>query len=147
MLGLLNPWVILGLVLAFAGVGIKGYWMGQDAARAEWAVATMKETTLAEKVRGEIRTEGQKISSGLEEKVGQIKVENKTIVRNIRKETEVHHVLTDVNCAYPPTTVRVVNDARAGGVRKPSGGGEDAPRPAAGKPLTVVPGAGAVARR
>lgn len=42
-MGLLNPWVILGIVLAVAGAGFQGYRMGsksaQDAARAAHATA------------------------------------------------------------------------------------------------------------
>lgn len=132
MFGLANPWVILGLVIAFAAVGIKGYFMGQESTRAEWLAATMKEQQLAEQIRGEIRNEGDKISAGLEERIGKIRVVHRTVNQVVKKEIEVHHVLKDPRCRYPESTVRVLNDARSG---------KDAPRPAAGQPAGPVPAA------
>ena len=128
-----NPWMILGIVLFVAATALTSFRAGMKYERADHLAETITEQKLAEKIRSDIRAEGDKISSTLEDRIGKIKVENKTIVRNIRKETEVHHVLTDPNCAYPPSTVGVLNDARRGA---------DVARPAAGKPDGKVPSPG-----
>jgi len=122
---ILNPWILLGIVLALAASAYQGYQMGRNGANADHLIEVMKEASAAEVVRGAIRDEGQKLSKGLEEGIGKIKIEEKTVNRYFTKEKEVHHVLSDSNCTYPPSTVRVLNSAR--GKKEPA-------TPAASKP-------------
>ena len=129
-----NPWILLGIALALAAAGYQGYRMGRDGAEADFLIEVMKEASASERVRGEIRNIGQDLSKKLALEVAGIKVEQKTVNRYITKEKEVHHVLTDADCTYPASTVRVLNSAR---------GKKDPTRPATGKPDAAVPATGA----
>lgn len=135
---ILNPWILLGIVLALAASAYQGYQMGRNGANADHLIEVMKEASAAEVVRGAIRDEGQKLSKGLEEGIGKIKIEEKTVNRYFTKEKEVHHVLSDSNCTYPPSTVRVLNSAR---------GKKESATPAAGKPDGKVPAPGTDRRK
>ncbi len=131
MLSLLaNPWTLLAI-----GVGLvfsHGYFYieGRSSANADCLAQKMLAIKVKEVIRGAIRVTGDKLSSDLEKQLGNIKIEQKTIVRNIRKEKEIHHVLTNPDCAYPVSTVRVLNRARRGNA---SGG------PPASQPAGTVP--------
>ena len=109
-----NPWMILGIVLFVAATALTSFRAGMKYERADHLAETITEQKLAEKIRSDIRAEGDKISSTLEDRIGKIKVENKTVVQRIQREREVHHVLTSPDCAFPASTVKVLNDARAG---------------------------------
>ena len=134
MLSLLaNPWTLLaigvGLVFSHGYVYVEG----RQSANADCLASKMMAIQVKEQIRGAIRATGDRISEDLEGKLGKIKIEQKTIVRNITREKEVHHVLSNPDCAYPVSTVRVLNGARRGATGA---------RPATSKPAGVVPPSG-----
>ena len=135
---LLNPWVLLGIALAVAGAFWRGYSTGKDVAEADYLVEVMKEGAVSEQVRGAIRKFGQEVSIKLVTEIAGIRIEEKTVNRYITKEKEVHHVLTDVDCTYPPSTVRVLNSAR---------GKKDPTRFSSGEPVGEVPATGTDRRK
>jgi hypothetical protein len=133
MLSLLaNPWTLLaigvGLVLSHGVV----YLEGRKSANADCLADKMLAIKVKEVIRGAIRVTGDKLSQDLETKLAGLKVENKTVNRYITREKEIHHVLTNPDCAYPVSTIRVLNGARRGNA---SGG------PPASQPAGTVPAA------
>lgn len=134
IISILNPWFLLGALVFVAIVSGTAFLGGVRYARADYLAAVLKEQKLEEKIRGDIRTLGNQLSTDLETGFSNIKVENKTINRYIKREKEVHHVLTNPDCAYPDSTVRLLNSARSG--KSPTGA-------AASKPAAEVRPAGA----
>lgn len=88
MIGLANPWVILGFVLALIGATATGYFKG----RADYAsVCDAKIVKMQDDTQAAKDAEAAKIneaSTGLETKNAEARVIYRTITRNVDREVE-----------------------------------------------------------
>lgn len=109
--------IIVGVaVLAFAGwtwgAYHKGYTSGSEDVKAEVAAREAERKSLTEEVRTAVNDAGNTLSRKLEKRIANIRVENTTINNEITREKEIHRVLTNPDCSYPLTTVKLRNNAR-----------------------------------
>lgn len=133
----MNPWLIVGALIAMAAAGGGGAWLGYDYAAANCKAAEADRRELA----AEIRTANLQLADGIasrtEAAIGGIRIENKTFNNEVRHEREIHtKVLENPDCAVPLSTVGVLNRARGA----PAGGS------GAGEPARDVPAGGAAAQ-
>ncbi len=131
MNALLNPWVIVGALIALAASGAGGAWLGYDYASSKCKAAEDDRRALV----AQIRTANLQLADGIaartESAIGQIRVVNKTINNEVRHEREVYtKVLDNADCAIPASTVGVLNRARGY-----AGGGSGAGEPARAVPI------------
>lgn len=105
MKAFLNPWVILGVLLAIAGAGVYGIHVGRGLEIA----ARAKEVALEERIQRTLATE-----------VSKLKVTNTTIRQTIQGKTIEVPVYRD--CRNDPAVVGLLNDILAGKAAKPAGG-------------------------
>lgn len=115
MLGL-NPWVLLGLVLAWlASVATSG-WLGYDYATGKSAQERLTMERLAATIRASNQEATDALGTKLEERLGKLRIVNTTINQEVRHEREIQtRVLDNPDCALPPSTVRLLNNARGYG--------------------------------
>ena len=114
----MNPYLILVVMLGFAGFGVGGFRLGVDHEKAS-------EKDKAETVAAAIEAANQASADA----ISKIKVKNSTIYNEIQRET--HEKLIYSECRHSPDGVRLVNQAldpsalRIGGGKLPSA---DAPK-------------------
>lgn len=130
-MALINPWMIIGALVAAALIAAGAGKLGYDYRDGKCKAAQLERAELV----AEIRTANLALADGIatrtETAIGQIRVQNTTINREVRHEREIHtKVLENPDCAIPPSTVRVLRRARGLG-------GDD--QPAAGEPGGAVP--------
>jgi hypothetical protein len=101
VLRFLNPWVILGVLLAIAGAGGLGYYKGNAHARTAALAEAAKQMTLEEKIQTTIATE-----------VSKIKVTNTTLKQTIQGKTVEVPVYRD--CRHDPVVLGLLNDLLTG---------------------------------
>ena len=131
------PWLLLGAGIAVAAAGAGGSMLGYRYADGRCKAAALERAELVAELRSANLALADGIAARTEIAIGQIRVENTTINREIRREREVHYeVLENPDCAVPSSTRILLERAR--GIR-----GDD--RPAAGEPRGAVPGAAAPA--
>lgn len=145
MLGFLagvNPWMIVGALVALAAATAAGGKLGYDLAAAQCKSAELDRELLAERLRTENIELADEISARTEQQLGRIRITNRTITQEVRHEREVYtQVLDNPACAVPVSTVRVLNRARGA-----PGTGSGAGEPASPMPGTAAPaGPGAAA--
>jgi hypothetical protein len=134
--------VIIGVVFGLLFTHGFAFHAGQSVEEGKAASVALVREAMAGVVKDSIADMGHQLGADVLTGFKQIQVTNQTVVRNIYNEKEVHRVLSDPNCAWPVSTVRVRNESRldpdpafrAGqrpdaGVRKPAAapGGEAAP--------------------
>lgn len=131
------PWALLGAGIAVVVAGTSGAFLGYRYADGRCKAAALERAQLAAEVRSANLALADGIAARTEAAIGQIRVENTTINREIRREREVHYeVLENPDCAIPRST-RILLD-RARGVSADD-------RPAAGEPGVSVPAPDAAA--
>jgi len=119
-----NPWVLLGLVVAFVGVGVGGFLFGTDYQEGQHAKIQLLIERAAEntRVRRQALTDEQSVLFA--EAVS--KMQTKTVVVN----KEVRHELQVIEKLYtqplPESSVRVLNSARGWEGKDGSGSGTPA---------------------
>ncbi len=101
MIKFVNPWVILGVLLAILGAGGLGYYKGNEHAKTAALADQAKQQTLEEKIE-------RSIAAGL----AQIKVQNTTIKQTIQGKTVEKPVYSD--CRNDPAVVGLLNDILTG---------------------------------
>jgi hypothetical protein len=127
----LLPWVLLGTGIAIAAAGTGGAVLGYRYADGRCKAAALERAELVAEVRSANLALADGIATRTEAAIGQIRVQNTTINREVRHEREVHtKVLDNPDCAVPPSTLRLLERARGLG-------GDD--RPAAGDAAGAVP--------
>lgn len=125
------PWIMLGTGIAVAGAGAGGAYLGYQYADGRCKASALERAELVAEVRSANLALADGIAARTENAIGQIRVENTTINREVRHEREIHtQVLENPDCAVPPSTIRVLRRAR--GI-----GGDDQPAP--GEPRSSVP--------
>ena len=140
MLTMLNPWLIVCALVAAAVIAAGAGKLGYDFAEGKCKAAQLERAELVAELRSANLALADGIAARTETAIGQIRVENTTINREVRHERTVHtKVLENPDCAVPASTVGVLNRAR--GIER----GHD--RPAAGEPGGAVPAAPAAAGR
>jgi len=117
-----NPWLILGLLVAWglsvSGVGFAAFDLGQDRAKADQAD---KQALVAEAVDAALGVASKAIAS--------IEIKHQTIRQEVQREIRTNTIYAD--CRHSPGGLRAVNDALAGPGPGPAGGGELPPAGAA----------------
>lgn len=108
MRALTNPWVILGLLLAFIGVGTAGYLRGRHDENVEMLADAQKQRTMQDV-----------IEQGIAKGVSQIKVQNTTIRQNL--ETITREQIQYRDCRLDPAA-RGLLDAALEGRAAPAAG-------------------------
>lgn len=129
------PWVLLGTGIAVTAAGAGGAWLGYEFRDGRCKAAQLERAELVQEIRNANLHLADGIAARTETAIGQIRVENTTINREVRHEREVHvEVLENPDCAVPSSTRDVLRRAR--GLER----GDD--RPAAGEPAGAVPAPG-----
>lgn len=108
----MNLYAILAIV---AGLGFSHWFVydvGKDVAEKEHLSTQLVATQLGDEVRAALGDFGAQLGADVQNGISQIKVTSQTTVQNIHHETEVHHVLSDPDCAWPISTLRVRNIPR-----------------------------------
>lgn len=122
MLGL-NPWVLLGLVVAWlASVGYSG-WLGYDYGKEKSAREQLTMERLAATIRASNQEATDALGTKIESQLSKIRVVNTTVQQEIRHEREIQtRVLDNPDCALPSSTVRLLNRSRGYGQDGPGSG-------------------------
>lgn len=109
-------WIVLGVALAttilLASTHYAAFNAGKDAESAKRDKADIAAERLGEKVSEAIAAGARTIAADVNKTIGSIKITNTTVNRQIEREKEIHHVLSDPNCAVPVSTVKLRNAAR-----------------------------------
>lgn len=126
----MNPWLILGLVVAWIASVAGAAFLGKDYADGKHAQAELVRQQTLEDMRVANRELADRVSIDVGAAILNIRVNNRTIVNEVRHEREVHRVLDNPDCRLPGTTAGVLNRAR---------GAQDGSGP--GKPAAAVPSA------
>ncbi len=130
----LNPWLIVGALVALAASFCAGGYLGYDYAGARCKAAEADRRELVAEIRTANLHLADGIASRTETALGSIRIENTTINREVRHEREIYtRVLDNPDCAIPPSTVGVLNRARG------YGGGSGAGEPAREVPAAATP--------
>jgi hypothetical protein len=128
----MNPTTILAGVVAVLLVAAGAAWTGYDYAAARCKAAEADRRALVAEIRSANLKLADGIASRTESAIAGIRVEHRTINREVRHEREVHYeVLENPDCAIPASTVCLLNRAR----------GHPCPGSGAGEPARPVPGA------
>lgn len=128
----MNPWLIVGALVALAAASAGGAYMGYDYRDAQAKAAEGERQLVIAQVRDANLDFALDVATATELAISKIRVTNKTINNEVRHEREIHtKVLDNPDCAVPPSTVRVLNRARAG--ERPDD------RPAPGEPGLRLP--------
>lgn len=136
---MLNPYLLLGIAIAWVvSLGIAAY-TGKDYADGQHAKEEVRRAALIEEVRKANAEFADKVSIDVGAAILNIRVQNTTINREIRHEREIHRVLDNPDCALPATTRGVLDRARRG---EDSGQGTSKPAPAV-PAASAAPGKGA----
>lgn len=104
----MNLYLIIVILLAFAGVGAGGFKLGVD----HEVSGQKRAEDLVEKTR-------EAAMQGAALEISKIKVTNKTIQSEVQKEVRYEKVYTDVACNNTPNGMRLLNQALTGD--KPTG--------------------------
>jgi len=103
---------VAGLVLGLA----YSHWWAFDIGKSVQLAEHLKQRAVAKEMADEVRTEiagmGQILAGEVQAGFVGINVINQTVVRNIYNEKEIHRVLTNPDCAWPVSTIRVRNEQR-----------------------------------
>ena len=111
---MLNPYVLLGIAVAWiVSMGVAAY-TGKEYADGQHAKEEVKRAALLEEVRKANAEFADKVAIDVGAAILNIRVQNTTINREIRHEREIHRVLDNPDCALPATTLGVLNRARRG---------------------------------
>ena len=115
MLGTLNPWLLLGALLAILASFGTGYYKG-----ASDTEATQSKTELL------IMQASQAAQQAAAEEISKIKIKNTTIKQEVRREIQVAPAYVD--CRHSEPGLRLINQAlvngdAAGGIKLPSKSG------------------------
>lgn len=139
MLTMLNPWLIVGALVAAAVIAAGAGKLGYDLAAGKCKAAQLERAELIAEVRSANLALADGIATRTEAAIGQIRVENTTINKEVRHERTVHtKVLDNPDCSLPDSTRVLLNRARGYG-------GDD--QRTAGEPGGAVPAAPAAAGR
>lgn len=104
----MNPYLIIAVLLAFAGVGAGGFKLGKDY---EYASQAREDQHIAEAVDAANAASAQAIAG--------LKIVNKTIQNEVRREVETNTIYRD--CVIPANGVQLANQALAGAKPADSG--------------------------
>jgi hypothetical protein len=83
MLTIFNPWLLVGIVLAVAVAGWRGYEFGYDRSEAKHAVAALEQAKVVQALERRIAAITAEASRAAEEHQQQVQVVTRTIVRRI----------------------------------------------------------------
>lgn len=110
---LLNPWILLGLVLAWGASMGGSFWYGQK---------TKEDSMLAQEARDEKvqQLASQAAASATAEAIAKIKITNQTIKQEIQREIQTNTVYRE--CRHTDDQLRRINEAITG-VRSPEPSG------------------------
>lgn len=103
---------VIALVIGLMFTHWYAFDTGKDVERAEALRLNAAARSMTDEVKDALAALGHQIGSDVLAGFKGIQVTNQTVVRNIYNEKEIHRVLSDPNCAWPPSTLRVRNDAR-----------------------------------
>jgi len=102
----------IAAILFLMGTHYAAFNAGKDVEKAERLKAELAAKIVAEKVADGIDQAGRKIAGEVNASIAKIKITNTTVNRQIEREKEFHHVLSNPDCAVPLSTVRVRNSSR-----------------------------------
>lgn len=108
---MINPWVLLGIALAWAGSCWYAYDKGGEH-RENAIIATQKKTQ--DVITATVRTARQEIGAEVAGKLGSLQIVNRTINKATVHEIVEKPVYRDPNCAVPESGVVQLNAARRG---------------------------------
>ncbi len=131
----MNPYLIIGAIVALAVSAGGGAWLGYDYRDGKCDAAELARVNLVTEIRSANLQLADGIATRTENAIAGIRVVNKTINNEVRHEREIYsRVLENPDCAIPMSTVGVLNRAR----------GYDGP--GAGEPARDVPAAAPAAK-
>lgn len=100
MLKMLNPWVILGVVLALGATGTAGYVKGSNDAENEFLAETAREQQIA-------RIAYDNALAATASEIAKIEVTNKTIRQDLEREIRYEPIYID--CRHTPGVKRLLD--------------------------------------
>lgn len=119
----MNPYLILGITIAWVASMGGASWLGYDYATGQQAKEEVREQRLLESVRKANGEFADNIAVDLSAFIGTLRPQITTINNEVRHEREVHReILENPNCAVPPSVVRLLNNARGFGAGPSAGG-------------------------
>lgn len=132
----MNPYVILGALLALAAAGAGGFRLGYDVRDDAAEKAEVQAQRIAAQVRTANAAFAHDVARSTTTAIAGIRIENTVINQEIRHERETFtRVLENPDCAIPLSTVQLLNAARGYGALRPAGPEPDPGLPAAGAPV------------
>lgn len=135
----MNLYLMIGVVAALLASHWFAYDIGKDVAEKQQLERKLVARAAADEVKDDIAGMGRTLAGEVHAAFKDIKVSNTTTVRNIYNEKEIHRVLTNPDCAWPVSTLRVRNDSRYDpdadyrARQRPDAGVRQPPIPADGK--------------
>lgn len=127
---LANPWVLLAVAVAWVASMAGAAYTGKQYADGQHASAELARQQVLEATRQANREFADQVAIDVGAAILNIRVNNRTIVNEVRHEREIHRVLDNPDCRLPGSTAGVLNRAR--GAQDGSG---------AGKPAAALPAA------
>lgn len=104
----MNPWMLLGVVLAVAGAGGGGFWYGTGVGHDQCIAERAKDEEL-------VRRAGEAAALVAADAISKIEVKNVTQKQILQREIVENVVYRD--CRHTPDGLRALNDTLTGGKR------------------------------
>lgn len=112
----MNPWVILGALLAAAGACWYSYGTGREHQRNECEATAARERQVAQAA-------ADAAASAAAGAISRIKVQHRTITQEVQREVLVQPQYRDPGCSHSPEQLQRLNAALTGARPEPAGRG------------------------
>lgn len=118
----MNPYLIIGALLALAAAFSSGWWTGSKVNEANWQARELALKEASDALREGRDRDRDQISKELAEGIAKIQVVNRTVNQKVIHEIQKEPVYLRADCAIPVGGVRLINETRGYSVQGgPSG--------------------------